>query len=56
MRDEKTAHVRLELEAEVDAMGRSIRPSQVQSWLADQLGLVLHLRSLCRESLRLTQC
>ena len=56
MRDENTAHVRLELEAEVDAMGRSIRPSQVQSWLADQLGLVLHLRSLCRESLRLTQC
>ena len=34
--------VRLRLEATVDPMGRSIRPSQIQHWLEAQLGAPLH--------------
>jgi len=40
----------------VDPMGRSLRPSQIQHWLAEHLGLSVSLQALCREELRLTQC
>ena len=48
--------IRLRLEAMVDPMGRSLRPSQIQHWLAEQLGVSVSLQALCREELRLTQC
>ena len=48
--------VRLRLEATVDSMGRSIRPSQIQHWLEAQLGASLHLHNLRREVLQLAEC
>ena len=48
--------VRLQLEATVDPMGRSIRPSQIQHWLEAQLGAPLHLHNLRRDELRLAEC
>ena len=48
--------IRLRLEAEVDAMGRSLRPSQIQHWLAEQLARPLVLQRLCRDSLQLVGC
>ena len=49
-------HIRLRLEAEVDPMGRSLRPAQIQHWLSEQLGGPLELHSLCRDELQLVQC
>ena len=48
--------VRLRLEAAVDPMGRSIRPSQIQHWLEAQLGAPLHLHNLRRDELQLAEC
>ena len=48
--------VRLQLEATVDPMGRSIRPSQIQHWLEAQLGAPLHLHNLRRAELQLAEC
>ena len=45
---------RLRLEAEVDEMGRSIRPSQIQHWIAEQQGVELELIGLSREVLQLS--
>ena len=48
--------VRLRLEATVDSMGRSIRPSQIQHWIEAQLGAPLHLHNLRRDELQLAEC
>ena len=48
--------IRLRLEAEVDPMGRSLRPAQIQHWLSEQLGGPLELHALCRDELQLVQC
>jgi radical SAM-linked protein len=48
--------VRLQLEATVDPMGRSIRPSQIKHWLEAQLGSTLQLHALRREALQLAGC
>ena len=48
--------IRLRLEAEVDPMGRSLRPAQIQHWLSEQLGVALELRAQCRDELQLVQC
>lgn len=48
--------VRLQLEATVDPMGRSIRPSQIKHWLEAQLGSPLQLHALRREALQLAGC
>ena len=48
--------IRLRLEAEVDPMGRSLRPAQIQHWLSEQLGEPLELHALCRDELQLMQC
>ncbi|MEB3200953.1 MAG: TIGR03960 family B12-binding radical SAM protein [Synechococcaceae cyanobacterium] len=47
---EETPGVWLDLEAEIDEKGRSLRPEQLQHWLQEQLGLPLELggrRRLC---------
>jgi len=44
---------RLCLETEVDEMGRSIRPTQIQHWIAEQQGLPLEITALNREALHL---
>ena len=46
----------LRLEAEVDPMGRSLRPMQIQHWLSEEIGDPLSLQGLCREELRLVRC
>ncbi|MED5383900.1 MAG: TIGR03960 family B12-binding radical SAM protein [Cyanobacteriota bacterium] len=46
----------LRLEAEVDPMGRSLRPMQIQHWLSEEIGDPLRLQGLCREELRLARC
>ena len=49
--------VRLRLEAAVDEMGRSLRPSQIQHWLAENIGQPLQVQRLAREALLLSvQC
>ena len=48
--------VRLRLDAAVDPMGRSIRPSQVQHWLEQHLAMPLRLDQLRREALQLAEC
>ena len=48
--------VRLRLEAAVDPMGRSIRPSQIKHWLEAELGVPLQLHDLRREALQLAEC
>ena len=44
-----------ELEAAIDGAGRSLRPSQVAQWLAEQLGHELALGSQCRTALLLRE-
>ena len=46
----------LELVARVDPQGRSLKPSQVQLWLSEQLGLELSLSRVRRMELTLLQC
>jgi radical SAM-linked protein len=48
---------RLRLEAAVDDMGRSLRPAQIQHWLAETVGQPLQVQRLTREALILSaQC
>ena len=52
-----TGSVRLRLEAAVDEMGRSLRPAQIQHWLAETVGQPLQVQRLAREALLLSaQC
>ncbi|MFL0731066.1 MAG: TIGR03936 family radical SAM-associated protein, partial [Prochlorococcus sp.] len=48
--------VQLHLEANIDSMGRSLKPVQVQHWLAEQLGESLRMSGVKREELKLLQC
>ena len=49
--------IRLRLEAAVDEMGRSLRPSQIQHWLAEIVGQPVQVQRLAREALLLSaQC
>jgi hypothetical protein len=41
----------LELDAAIDPSGRSLRPEQLQHWLAEQLDRPLHLGRLRRQAL-----
>ncbi len=43
--------VMLELDAAIDPSGRSLRPEQLQHWLADELNRPLHLGRLRRQAL-----
>ena len=45
--------VLLELDAAIDASGRSLRPEQLQHWLSEQLDRPLHLGRLRRQALHL---
>ena len=44
------------LEAAIDAMGRSVKPVQVQRWMSDQLGQALGLMAVSRRELQLLRC
>ena len=46
----------LELTAAVDSQGRSLKPAQLQIWLAQQLGFELSLSRVRRMELTLLQC
>ena len=46
----------LELIAAIDSQGRSLKPAQLQSWLACQLGFELSLSRVRRMELTLLQC
>ena len=48
--------IRLRLKAEVDAMGRSIRPMQIQHWLTEHLQCSIGMDRLCRDGLLLSEC
>ena len=49
--------IRLRLEAAVDEMGRSLRPAQIQHWLAESVRQPLQVQRLVREALLLeAQC
>ena len=47
---------RLRLEAGVDEMGRSLRPAQIQYWLAEQLSQPIAVDKVCRDALVLARC
>jgi len=48
--------VRLQLAAAINPQGRSIRPQQIQHWLAERLGRRLVLSQLQRQALELQPC
>ena len=50
------SRLRLRLEADVDSMGRSLRPSQIQHWLEQQVSEPIALQSLKRDRLELARC
>ena len=50
------SRLRLRLEADVDSMGRSLRPSQIQYWLEQQVSAPIALQSLKRDRLELARC
>ena len=54
--DSEDSRLRLRLEADVDSMGRSLRPSQIQHWLEEQVSEPIALQSLKRDRLELAQC
>ena len=54
--DGQGERVRLRLEASVDPMGRSVRPSQIQHWIEKQLSEPLTLKRLSRDGLQLSEC
>ena len=54
--DPEGSRLRLRLEADVDSMGRSLRPSQIQHWLEQQVSEPIALQSLKRDRLELAQC
>lgn len=53
---QEEGRIRLRLKAEVDAMGRSIRPTQIQHWLTEHLQCSIGMDRLCRDGLLLSQC
>ena len=54
--DPGDSRLRLRLEADVDSMGRSLRPSQIQHWLEEQVSAPIALQSLKRDRLELARC
>ena len=54
--DPEGSRLRLRLEADVDSMGRSLRPSQIQHWLEQQVSAPIALQSLKRDRLELARC
>ncbi|MFO7629596.1 MAG: TIGR03960 family B12-binding radical SAM protein [Prochlorococcaceae cyanobacterium] len=46
----------LAMQAGIDLQGRSLRPQQLQHWLAEVLAVPLGLGSICRQSLVLRAC
>lgn len=48
--------VSLRLQAAIDQQGRSLRPQQIQHWLAEQVERPLHVSALCRQALLLRSC
>ena len=48
--------IRLELEAAIDLQGRSLRPEQLQHWLAERLARPLQLGRVERRALVLRPC
>ena len=54
--DSSSSRIRLRLDAQVDEMGRSIRPSQIQHWIAEHQGVSLQIVALKREALQLAWC
>ena len=48
--------ISLRLQAAIDQQGRSLRPQQLQHWLAEQLERPLHVSALCRQALLLRSC
>ena len=54
--ENESPRLRLRLEADVDAMGRSLRPSQIQHWLEEQISAPIALQCLKRDRLELAQC
>ena len=46
----------LRLEASIDSMGRSLKPVQVQHWLAEQMGESLRMTGVQRQELKLLRC
>ena len=54
--DPEGSRLRLRLEADVDSMGRSLRPSQIQHWLEQQVSEPIALQSLKRDRLELARC
>jgi hypothetical protein len=43
----------LQLHAAIDAMGRSLKPTQIQHWLSEQMGMELQLKQVQRRALLL---
>ena len=54
--DPEASRLRLRLEADVDSMGRSLRPSQIQHWLEQQVCEPIAVQSLKRDRLELARC
>ena len=54
--DPEGSRLRLRLEADVDSMGRSLRPSQIQHWLEQQVCEPIAVQSLKRDRLELARC
>jgi len=48
--------VSLRLQAAIDQQGRSLRPQQIQHWLAEYLECPLDVSALCRQALLLRSC
>ena len=54
--DPEGSRLRLRLEADVDPMGRSLRPSQIRHWLEEKVSEPIALQSLKRDRLELARC
>ncbi|KGG24284.1 hypothetical protein EV14_3015 [Prochlorococcus sp. MIT 0703] len=48
--------VQLRLEASIDSMGRSLKPVQLQHWIAEQMGESLRMTGVQSQGLELLQC
>jgi len=44
------------LEASIDPLGRSLKPEQIRTWLAERTGLSLALKAVRRDALLLRPC
>ncbi len=51
-----TDYVRLQLEAEIDQMGRSLKPQQIKHWLEEYFKNPLKISDIKRDELKLIQC